>query len=204
MGHLTIELLLWLLLALFVGAVFGCLLRKLMGGEVEPAISSPTPAASGEDSVIPPAGVYAGYDPMAVMRRPGAAEEPKREAKPAPAPASPAPQPATPSRPKGLAQARGGKADDLKRISGVGPKIEKTLHSLGFFHFDQIAAWTPGEVEWVDDHLRFKGRIAREEWIAQAKLLAAGDEDTFARRYGTGGLKDKSGKTRSGTRTRKR
>lgn len=93
-----------------------------------------------------------------------------------------------------MAGPRGGKADNLQIISGVGPKLEKTLNGLGFYHFDQIAGWNSDQVDWVDEHLRFKGRIARDEWIAQAKLLAAGDTDTFAKRYGTSGLKGKSGK----------
>ena len=106
-------------------------------------------------------------------------------------------------KPRGLTKARGGKADDLQRISGIGPKNESILHGLGFFHFDQIAAWTSTEVNWVDDHLRFGGRIKREEWIRQARLLADGKEAEFTRLYGTGGLKNKKGETLSGTRTRK-
>ncbi len=78
------------------------------------------------------------------------------------------------ARPKGLAEARGGQADDLKRISGVGPKLEETLNGLGVFHFDQIAAWDEDNIAWVDNYLSFKGRINRENWIAQAKELAEG------------------------------
>jgi predicted flap endonuclease-1-like 5' DNA nuclease len=107
------------------------------------------------------------------------------------------------NRPKGLSGARGGKADNLQRISGIGPKNEKILHGLGFFHFDQIAAWTSTEVNWVDDHLRFGGRIKREEWIRQARLLAEGKEDEFAKQYGTGGLRNKKGESLSGSRTRR-
>jgi NADH-quinone oxidoreductase subunit E len=80
-------------------------------------------------------------------------------------------------KPEGLTAPRGGGGDDLRKISGVGPKIEGILHSLGIFHFDQIAAWTPENVDWVDNHLRFKGRIGREDWISQATRLAAGEED---------------------------
>lgn len=65
-----------------------------------------------------------------------------------------------------------GKADDLKQISGVGPKLEKTLNSLGFWHFSQIAAWKKSDVAIVDDELSFKGRIERDDWIKQAKVLA--------------------------------
>jgi len=76
------------------------------------------------------------------------------------------------SAPKLLKKARSGGADDLKLIAGVGPKIEKILHELGVFHFDQIASWKRAEVNWVDERLKFKGRIDRENWISQAKTLA--------------------------------
>jgi predicted flap endonuclease-1-like 5' DNA nuclease len=106
-------------------------------------------------------------------------------------------------RPKGLSSARGGKADKLQRISGIGPKNEKILHGLGFYHFDQIAEWTSKEIDWVEDHLRFGGRIKREEWTKQSRLLADGNETQFAKLYGTGGMTNNRSETRSGSRTRK-
>ena len=89
-------------------------------------------------------------------------------------PISAAAQKAAPGvKPAGLSEARGGQADDLKLIKGVGPKLEKLLHSLGFFHFDQIANWTAEEIAWVDGNLAgFKGRVTRDDWIVQAKVLA--------------------------------
>ena len=84
-----------------------------------------------------------------------------------------APRAAPGAKPAGLSEARGGQADDLKLIKGVGPKLEKLLHSLGFFHFDQIANWTAEEIAWVDENLAgFKGRVTRDDWIVQAKVLA--------------------------------
>ncbi|MGH6918742.1 MAG: NADH-quinone oxidoreductase subunit E, partial [Geminicoccaceae bacterium] len=68
-----------------------------------------------------------------------------------------------------------GEPDDLKTISGIGPAIEKILHELGIYHFRQIADFTPDNVAWVNEHLRFKGRIEREDWIGQARKLAAGE-----------------------------
>jgi predicted flap endonuclease-1-like 5' DNA nuclease len=65
-------------------------------------------------------------------------------------------------------------ADDLKRISGVGPKMEETLNGLGIYCFEQIADWGPSDVAWVDERLRFKGRIDRDDWIGQARTLADG------------------------------
>lgn len=75
-----------------------------------------------------------------------------------------------------LTEARGGKPDDLKKISGVGPKLEGTLQSIGVFHFDQIQDWGPAEIAYMDDKLSFKGRIERDNWIEQAKTFAAEQE----------------------------
>lgn len=62
--------------------------------------------------------------------------------------------------------------DDLKLISGVGPKLEDKLNELGVYRFEQIAAWTAQDVADFDKQLRFHGRIERDGWIAQAKELA--------------------------------
>ncbi|WP_300016751.1 hypothetical protein [uncultured Roseobacter sp.] len=86
--------------------------------------------------------------------------------------------PATESaeRPAALSDTpRAGGADDLKKISGVGPKLEETLNGLGIWHFDQVAALTPSDIAWVDERLRFKGRIERDDWVGQAKKLASGE-----------------------------
>jgi predicted flap endonuclease-1-like 5' DNA nuclease len=125
----------------------------------------------------------------------GATSAPSKPA--APAPAAPAtPAPAAPAaeaetgegtRPAALDAPREGGADDLKRIKGVGPKLEQLCNTLGFYHFDQIAAWTPAEVAWVDENLEgFKGRVTRDDWVAQAKLLAEGGETDFSRKVDGG------------------
>ncbi len=67
-------------------------------------------------------------------------------------------------------------ADDLKRIGGIGPKMEQTLNELGIYHFDQLAGLTDQEIAWVDSRLRFKGRIERDNWVGQAKTLADASE----------------------------
>jgi NADH-quinone oxidoreductase subunit E len=78
-------------------------------------------------------------------------------------------------QPKALKAARKGRADDLKLILGIGPKLEALCHRLGFFHFDQIAEWSEAEIAWVDDNLEgFKGRVTRDNWVVQARVLAAG------------------------------
>ncbi|MCF3642036.1 NADH-quinone oxidoreductase subunit E [Rhizobium sp. TRM95111] len=103
--------------------------------------------------------------------------------------AAPAAKPATakPSledknRPAGIA--RPAAVDDLKLISGVGPKIEGILHDLGIFTFAQVAAWKKAEREWVDGYLNFKGRIERDDWVKQAKALAKGGEAEYIRVFG--------------------
>lgn len=93
-----------------------------------------------------------------------------------------APTLADPNRPPELTTARDGVADDLKRIKGIGPKIEQTLNGLGIWHFDQIAAWSEEQKLWVNGYLQFSGRIDREGWIEQARDLAAQKS-----RNGTGG-----------------
>ena len=74
------------------------------------------------------------------------------------------------------AEMKAEEADDLKKIKGIGPKIENQLHELGVFTYAQIAAWTPDNVTWVDGYLSFRGRIQREGWIEQARTLASEDK----------------------------
>ncbi|MDV7145493.1 NADH-quinone oxidoreductase subunit E [Tropicimonas sp. TH_r6] len=103
------------------------------------------------------------------------------EPAPAPAPVSPAEEINPGTRPQWLDGPRDGKADDLKKIKGVGPKLEQVCNFLGFYHFDQIANWTADEIAWVDQNLEgFKGRVTRDEWVAQAKILAEGGETEFS------------------------
>jgi predicted flap endonuclease-1-like 5' DNA nuclease len=89
-------------------------------------------------------------------------------------------------RPVGLAAPHRGGADDLKLIKGVGRQNEGRLHGLGIWHFEQIAAWSSGNVEWVGGYLAFPGRIEREDWVGQARILAAGGETEFAERARAG------------------
>jgi len=62
-------------------------------------------------------------------------------------------------------------SDDLKRIKGVGPKLEALLHSLGIYTFAQVSKWSDEDVLQVDNQLKFSGRIVRDEWVAQAKVF---------------------------------
>ena len=67
--------------------------------------------------------------------------------------------------------------DDLKRISGVGPKLEQVLNGMGIRTYAQIAAWSPEDVAQVDDRLQFGGRIGRDDWVGQASALAGKSKD---------------------------
>ncbi|MEP4197367.1 MAG: NADH-quinone oxidoreductase subunit NuoE [Aliishimia sp.] len=92
-------------------------------------------------------------------------------------------------KPETLAAARDGNADNLKIIKGVGPKLEKLLNSMGFFHFDQVGSWGEKEVAWVDQNLEgFKGRVSRDNWVEQAKLLASGKDTEFSQRAEKDGI----------------
>jgi NADH-quinone oxidoreductase subunit E len=121
----------------------------------------------------------------APWRKTGAPETPR---KPAPPKKQPEPMEAekkgrpakgsvvpenTGARPGTLTVPRAEGADDLTLLKGVGPKAANLLNSLGYFHFDQIAAWTETDIAWVDENLgSFRGRAVREGWVEQAKELA--------------------------------
>lgn len=96
---------------------------------------------------------------------------------------------ATGDRPVALDGPKGGTADDLKKIKGIGPKLEQLCNRLGVYHFEQIAGWSAGEVAWMDANLEgFKGRVSRDEWVSQARQLAAGGETEFSKRVETGAV----------------
>lgn len=167
-----------LLFAFYImGCCIGCLIKQWLSGASEPAA-------------------------VAVAAAPVAARVATQAAQPAPAPVAVAapvakvPEPEQPHvdvpegtpgrRPRGLMAPRGGNADDLKRIRGIGKQNEGRLHALGIWHFDQIAAWVKDEIDWVGSYLAFPGRIEREEWVAQAKVLATGGETDFSKRVDRG------------------
>lgn len=143
-------------------------------GKAAPA----TPAKGKAREPKPAKGVAADATGVTVQEAPATSKGKPAQAEPAPARAK---------KPRALKAPRKGGADDLKQIKGVGPKLEALLHSLGFFHFDQIAQWTAEELAWVDDNLEgFKGRASRDGWVEQARLLATGGETEFSRRVKKG------------------
>jgi predicted flap endonuclease-1-like 5' DNA nuclease len=168
-----------------------------------------TPAAALDAAAVKadaPAQAHGG-DAVAAKPKPKAASKPKPAAKPrsdaAPkakgakpktsatkttaGTAKPARAPVAKDGKPELLGAPQGAADDLKLIKGVGPKLEQTLNELGVWHYSQIAGWRKKEIEWVDGQLRFKGRIERDDWIAQAKTLAKGGATEFSKRAAKSG-----------------
>ena len=108
--------------------------------------------------------------------------EPAPETAPEPAPtATPAPAPAP-------APAPSSEADDLRKIKGLGPKLVALLKEQGITSFAQIAEWSDEDVARIDATLgRFAGRIERDQWVAQAKLLVTGESSEFSQKFGNDG-----------------
>ncbi|MBE1290490.1 MAG: hypothetical protein GJ679_10890 [Rhodobacteraceae bacterium] len=153
-----------------------------------PQPATPKPAAPKAAAPAASATTKPAAKPKAAPK-PKAAAKSKAAAKPkAPAKAAaPAATTGAGTRPAALSAARASGADDLKMIKGVGPKLEALLNRLGFYHFDQVASWTADEVAWVDQNLEgFKGRVSRDNWVAQAKTLATGGQTEFSKRVGDG------------------
>lgn len=92
-----------------------------------------------------------------------------------------APAPAAATR---LFEAPAGQPDDLKLISGVGPVLEGKLHDIGITTWAQVAALKKADIAKLEDHLAFPGRVARDEWIKQAKALAKGGVEEYRKVFG--------------------
>lgn len=128
---------------------------------------APEPAAKAEVTTPPPAQAPAAPPPV--------------QAPTSPQPASPAQEPAGETVPMADPDA----ADDLTRIKGLGPKLNAALAVLGITRFDQIANWDDADIDRIDAQLgRFAGRIRRDDWQEQARLLSAGDMDAYEDRFG--------------------
>lgn len=152
--------------------------------EPEPApqpVAAPV-ASAAEDtgSVLKPSKPLPGQAELASRKGSWSYQGAGSSAAPAP---SVAPAAEAGGKPATLAAARAEGADNLKLIKGVGPKLEAVLNGVGIYHFDQIADWTAAEVAWADNNLvGFKGRVSRDGWVDQARILAAGGETEFSKR----------------------
>jgi len=169
MLELAMKMVLCLLIAAILGGIIGFLLGRISRCEERPSELKEEDLSE-----------YAKSEPSApvVQKAVSAPEEkPEEEAKEKKHPGI---------KPLSLDAPRNGIPDDLKEISGIGLKIEEALNNLGIYHFDQIANWTQDNINWIDDYLAFKGRVTREDWVSQAKLLAAGGSTEFSRKVKKG------------------
>lgn len=173
--------------------------------EVEPAPIMASPAPAGSVAVTEAAPPMSDIAPLAKAKpkakpaaKPKAATKPKAEAgaekvavkaKAEPKPKAAKPKAEKAAKPAGLVRLkapRKGKADDLKEIEGIGPALEKLVNGMGFYHFDQIAAWTDADVALVDAEMKtFKGRITRDKWVEQARIIVTEGLEAFRERART-------------------
>jgi NADH-quinone oxidoreductase subunit E len=170
---------------------------------VAPSTPAATPAAAASATPAPPASATSGSAPVMTAEAAKAtpAPSPHSEERAVAQALAALPADATPEqkanavgqRPAGLATARAGQADDLKRVKGIGQVNESKLNALGVFHFDQIAQWSRREVHWVGAYLSFPGRIDRENWQAQAAVLAKGGDTDFSKRVDKGEVPTSTG-----------
>lgn len=140
-----IESALLLLAAFLLGCLIGFTLRRLFP-RTEATLVAVAPAAPVPDMTEPK------------PSKPVSAKPAQRKA-------------AVETLPELLEAPRYGVADDLKKIKGIGPKLELLLNQNGVYHYDQIAGWNRKAVAAMNEKLAFNGRIERENWVAQAKVL---------------------------------
>ena len=172
--------------------------------------AAPAAATGAEDKVlVKPSARLAGQDELAARKGDWKYEKPADAAPAKATPAKKAPAKAkvtankdaaaaatttrapvaADGKPEMLDAPREGGPDDLKQIKGVGPKLEGLLNEMGIYHFSQVAGWRKKEVEWADQNLvGFKGRVSRDEWVKQAKVLAKGGSTEFSNKVKKGGV----------------
>lgn len=174
---LLLETAVMALAAYFVGCPAGGG-AKLLFGTAQPAARAPKkspPIVVRGASRAPPTAAGPAAATGAPSSRIRSAELERKAAAPAPGAervSARADKKASGATPEALSGPRGGRPDDLTRIKGIGPKTKEKLNSLGVWHFDQIAAWTPENVKYMSNALGVPGRIDRGKWVAQAKELA--------------------------------
>lgn len=152
-------------------------------GETPAKVKAAPPTVAANKDRIKPSAPLAGQAELAA-RKPGWTYQPAaptvqdaidKSAGKAPKKKAPKPAAAAPAAPAGG-------ADDLKLISGVGPALEKKLNDAGITRFEQIANMSAADIETIEEQLSFKGRMERDDWAGQAKILAAGGETEFSKK----------------------
>lgn len=139
------------------------------------AAPAPAPAAAVAPRVAAEAGVVRAprvSGPSGPASGPSGAHDAARPVSGLDAALARAQRPREAAAPEFLSAPRGGKADDLKLIRGIGPRLERLLNEVGVWHFDQIAAWRARDIALVDEKMTgFHGRITRDEWVRQAREI---------------------------------
>ena len=176
----------------------GDTIKRIDGTEVP--LTAPWQGKAANASAKPPAKPKTRTAPSAPVTEtkaevaPAPASEAQSKAKPPRTEAEPTPaaEAGAGKKPRTMKAPRKAGADDLKLIKGVGPKLEAMLNEMGYFHYDQIAKWGDAEVAWADQNLvGFKGRVSRDNWVAQAGKLAAGEQTEFSNRAKKDGIYNK-------------
>ena len=208
-------------IAFVIGAVVGCWLKSSIGtsadaegaavrtvpmqGQTDETVSiapvqDVAPAAAIAPSAMPEVQSTVGPDNA---QEPSVSKSKKKSVKSASPPtrkaaAKPAAAAKKPEKPASLKKkaatdaVEAGGPDDLKKIKGIGRVIEGKLNAEGITRYAQIAAWTKKDAAAFSEKLDFQGRIEREDWIAQAKVLAKGGSTAFSKRVGRGEVKSSS------------
>lgn len=172
----------WIILIIIVAVA---VLAALLMGRKRPAAGTPPVAEAPAAPIGEPVAMVAPLAPI-----PDAILQPEPDADTSPAPVAPDLEPEivvpvlAPATPAAAAPATDG-GDDLRRLKGVGPKIVSLLHAEGITRYAQIAAWTDADLAAINAKLgSFAGRPTRDNWIDQARLLAAGDVAGYEAKYG--------------------
>ena len=187
MTMFIIQSLLLMAIAYILGCIIGCILHRFFVEPEKAAVAAaPIAAAAAVASKVEP---KPEPKPMPV-----AAPAPKPVAKPAPAPKPKAKV----AKPKPKAKPAPVTKDDLKRIKGIGPQNEARLNNVDVIAFSQIASWSAKDQREMGERLAFSGRIEREEWVKQAKVLAKGGTTAFAKRVDKGEVESSTGKAGAG------
>ncbi len=198
---LALQTLLLMAVAYILGCILGCLLHQWFGSAAKASAAAPAITATAvavAPRITPPAPPPPPVPAQKLAPKP--ASKPAQVAaplvsKPKAAPAkkkvsAPKPAPAPKAAPVAAPLVK----DDLKRIKGIGRQNEARLNAIDVVAFSQIAAWTKKDQQEMGERLAFPGRIEREEWVSQAKVLAKGGQTAFAKRVDKGEVLSSTGK----------
>ena len=185
---LVLQTFLLMAIAYILGCILGCLFHKWLGSAPKAAVAA-----------APVAAVVVAAAPRVT---PPAPPPPPKLAAPKPAPAAfvaampiPKANRAAPAKKRGSAPKPAPvQKDDLKRIKGIGRLNEARLNAIDIIAFSQIAEWTAKDQREMGERLAFPGRIEREEWVKQAKVLVKGGQTVFAKRVDKGEIVSSVGK----------